>query len=190
MRLTILDNRDSFVWNLVQLATGLGIEVDLRAAQSTRLEELVDRPPDALLIGPGPGHPREARLSIELFGALPELPILGICLGHQALALAHGAAIAGSPELAHGRPIEVHHDASGLFRGLPQPATAGRYHSLTVVEASLPKGLTVTARSPAKEVLALADRTRPHFGLQFHPESILADCGPALLRNFLALAQA
>jgi len=189
MKLTILDNRDSFVWNLVHLAAALGVEVELLEARTTALKDLTNPPPAALLIGPGPGHARDARLSQELFRALPKTPILGVCLGHQALALAHGATIGPAPELAHGRPIEVHHNQTALFRGLPNPTRAGRYNSLTVEPASLPQTLTITATSQAGEVLGLAATASPHFGVQFHPESILSDCGPQLLGNFLALAR-
>lgn len=188
MRLTILDNRDSFVWNLVQLAKELGAEVELLEASRTHLEDLVACPMDALLVGPGPGHPRQAQLSVALFRALPKLPILGICLGHQALALAHGASIMGCLELAHGCPIEVLHSHRGLFHELPSPAIAGRYHSLTVSEKSLPGTLEISARSPSGEILALASRLQPHYGVQFHPESILSNCGKQLLQNFFTLA--
>lgn len=189
MKLTLLDNRDSFVWNLFHLAKSAGAEVELHEARTARLKDFTAAPPEALLIGPGPGHPREAELSRQLFRALPGTTMLGVCLGHQALALAHGASITASPELAHGRPVEVHHEGSGLFRGLSSPCLAGRYHSLTVDPASLPESLSPLAVSPTGELLAIAHRTRPHFGVQFHPESILSDCGPALLTNFLELAR-
>ena len=187
MRLAIVDNRDSFIWNLVHLAAGLGVEVELFEARTTTLADLRRNRPEALLVGPGPGHPAQAGLSLELFDAFPGLPILGVCLGHQALAVARGARITRSPELAHGRPVEVVHDGSGLFAGLPSPFLAGRYHSLSVADEGLPANLEVLARSPLGEILAMADRERPHFGVQFHPESQLAENGAELLGNFLAL---
>jgi anthranilate synthase/aminodeoxychorismate synthase-like glutamine amidotransferase len=190
MRLSILDNRDSFVWNLVHLAAGLGVEVELLEARTTSLAPLAASPPEVLLIGPGPGPPSAATLSLALFEALPRVPILGVCLGHQALALARGATIESTPKLAHGRPVELQHDGTGLFEGLPRPAFAGRYHSLTVCPSGLPSTLEVIARSPEGEVLALADRERPHFGVQFHPESILSNCGHELLANFFDTARA
>ena len=186
MRLAIVDNRDSFIWNLLHLAAGLGAEVRLFEAELTSVDDLRSYRPESLLIGPGPGHPSQARLSLALFEAFADLPILGVCLGHQALALARGATITSSPELAHGRPVEVVHTGRGLFAGLPSPFRAGRYHSLAVAEAGLPACLEVTARSLRGEVLALRDRERPHVGVQFHPESHLAECGAALLANFFA----
>ncbi len=187
MVLALLDNRDSFTWNLVQLLGELGAEVHVLERERHGLADLLALSPSRVLVGPGPGHPRDAGLSRSIFDALPDLPVLGVCLGHQALAVGLGATIGTTPELAHGRPVEVLHQGTGLFAGLPSPFEAGRYHSLTVVECSLPAELEVTARSAAGEVLAIAHRTRPHLGVQFHPESILCPEGRRLLGNFLAL---
>ena len=187
MVLALVDNRDSFTWNLVQACAALGAEVRVLERARHGLADLLALDPARVLVGPGPGHPRDADLALAIFAALPDRPVLGVCLGHQALGLGLGAEVATTPELAHGRPVEVHHDGTGLFAGLPAPFPAGRYHSLTLVEASLPAELAVTARSPAGEVLAVAHRTRPHLGVQFHPESILCPDGPRLLANFLAL---
>ncbi|MDF1798032.1 MAG: aminodeoxychorismate/anthranilate synthase component II [Planctomycetota bacterium] len=187
MALALLDNRDSFTWNLVQALAGLGQEVRVLERATATLADFQELAPERIVVGPGPGHPRDATLSQALFAAFPGTPMLGVCLGHQALALAAGATIGGSPELAHGRPVEVLHHDAGIFRGLPSPFEAGRYHSLCVVEDGLPPELEVTARSPLGEVLALRHRAHPHVSVQFHPESILCDQGPALLANFLGL---
>ena len=185
--LALIDNRDSFTWNLVQGLEALGMEVRVFEAGTATFRDFTELQASHILVGPGPGHPREAKLSLELFNGLPSTPILGVCLGHQALALAAGAAICGTPELAHGQPIGVHHNGTGLFRGLETPVHMGRYHSLTVARESVPTRLQITATSNQGEVLAIAHRTRPHYGVQFHPESILSEGGQGLLLNFLEL---
>jgi anthranilate synthase/aminodeoxychorismate synthase-like glutamine amidotransferase len=186
MRLAILDNRDSFIWNIVHLAHQSGADVRLFDGESDDLAAVQSHCPDAVIVGPGPGHPDQSRLSFELFRAYPDLPVLGICLGHQVLARLHGATIARSKELGHGRAIDIHHAGAGLFQGVPDPCHGGRYHSLCVTE--LPATLLATAHSLGGELMAIADPVRPHFGVQFHPESLLADCGAQLLANFFALA--
>jgi anthranilate synthase/aminodeoxychorismate synthase-like glutamine amidotransferase len=183
--LAFLDNRDSFTWNLVQGLRSLGETIRVLESGRVNLADFEALSPNRILIGPGPGHPRDAELSLALFEAFPRTPILGVCLGHQALAVAAGGTIGRTPELAHGRPIEVHHHAEGLFQGLPTPVPMGRYHSLTVLEEGLPEELEITARSPIGEVLSIAHKSRPHFGVQFHPESILSEHGQLLLANFL-----
>ena len=185
--LALLDNRDSFTWNLVQGLEALGVDVRVFEARMATLRDFERMQADHILVGPGPGHPKDARLSQDLFAALTRTPMLGVCLGHQALALGAGAATCGAPELAHGQPIDVLHDGTGLFRGIESPAPMGRYHSLTVAPESMPDCLRVTATSPCGEVLAIAHRARPHFGVQFHPESILSEGGQVLLQNFLEL---
>lgn len=186
MRLAILDNRDSFIWNIVHLAHAAGADVRLFDSESEGLAAVQSHRPDAVIVGPGPGHPDQSQLSFELFRAYPDLPVLGICLGHQVLARLHGAEIARSQELGHGRAIELHHDGTGLFQGLPTPCRGGRYHSLCVTQ--LPATLVATAHSSGGELMAVADPVRLHFGIQFHPESLLADCGAQLFANFFALA--
>ena len=138
MPLALLDNRDSFTWNLVQALAGLGQEVRVLERETATLMDFQGLRPERIVVGPGPGHPCDADLARALFEAFPTTPMLGVCLGHQALALAAGAVIGGSPELAHGRPVEVVHAGQGLFRGLPSPFAAGRYHSLCVLEDDLP----------------------------------------------------
>ena len=185
MPLALVDNRDSFTWNLVQLLWTLDQEVVVLERSRATLDDLRELAPERIVVGPGPGHAREAELSLAIFEAFEETPVLGVCLGHQALALAAGARITSAPELAHGRPVEVHHAGQGLFRGLTTPFRAGRYHSLTVAPEELPPELEITARSAIGEVLGLAHTRRPHLGVQFHPESILSELGSALVANFL-----
>jgi len=200
MRLALLDNRDSFVWNLVHLAHQRGAHVRLfgpdgRAVHDTRegplelapnasgLAALAGFAPDAVLVGPGPGHPDAAPLARAVFQRFTDRPVLGVCLGHQVLARLHGAEIERSAELGHGRPVQILHDGTGLFAGVAPDATAARYHSLCATSVRPP--LRVTARSPGGEILAVAHTSHPHHGVQFHPESLLASCGPELMDNFL-----
>lgn len=163
----------------------LGADVHVLERDRANLEDFEALAPTHILIGPGPGHPSDAALSAAICGAFPTIPLLGVCLGHQALAVSAGGAIGETPELAHGRSIEVHHNGVRLFQDLSSPVVMGRYHSLTVLEAELPPELTVTARSEIGEVLAIAHNARPHFGVQVHPESILSEHGQLLLANFL-----
>ena len=179
----LLDNKDSFVWNLAQALQTLGAEVAV--VRSDRLDVAAAGRCDALVISPGPGRPEDAGIAIAAIrrwsGARP---ILGVCLGHQAIGAAFGGAIVrGAP--VHGRATPVVHDGNGLFRGLPSPLPACRYHSLYVAEP-LPAELVATARDASGAVMALRHRSHPTFGVQFHPESFRTPAGPALLRNFLA----
>jgi anthranilate synthase component 2 len=186
----VLDNRDSFTFNLAQALQRLGAEVDVRRSSELDVAGLRALAPDALLIGPGPGRPEGAGCSLDAIRELAgELPILGVCLGHQAIAAAQGGRVAQAPELVHGRTVEVEHDGRGLFAGLPSPVAMTRYNSLTVVEADLPPALEVTARTPDGDVMGLRHRDHPLFGVQFHPESILSEHGERLLANFVALAR-
>jgi anthranilate synthase component 2 len=183
----VLDNYDSFTYNLVQLLGQLEagpIEV-VRNDQLT-LAQLLAQRPDRVVISPGPGRPEKAGLSVELLReAPPELPILGVCLGHQALAVAWGGEVVQAQQRLHGKVSKMYHDQSLLSQGLTNPFTATRYHSLLVREESLPDQLEVTAWTSDGEIMGLAHRQRPQFGVQFHPESVLTPDGGALLRNFL-----
>lgn len=179
----LLDNKDSFVWNLAQALGELGAPVEVVRSDRIDVEAAGGRA--AVVISPGPGRPEQAGSSIAVIrrwsGALP---ILGVCLGHQAIGAAFGAAVVrGEP--VHGRATPVHHDGTGLFAGLPAPLLACRYHSLYVTP-DLPADLVATAHTPAGEVMALRHRAHPTFGVQFHPESFRTPDGPRLLRNFLA----
>ena len=184
--LVLLDNRDSFTFNLVQALEILGARVEVLPGQSTTLGDILGLRPSHILIGPGPGGPAAARVGLELVRADSlDLPILGVCLGHQVLALALGARVQPAREPVHGRPARVEHDGMGVFSGLPNPVVMGRYHSLAVVEPSLPPELVVSARAEDGTVQGLRHRTRPLEGVQFHPESILSEHGSLLLGNFL-----
>jgi anthranilate synthase/aminodeoxychorismate synthase-like glutamine amidotransferase len=185
LRLAFLDNRDSFSWNLIQDLKSLGADVFVFEREKADLGQFKTLQADRIVIGPGPGHPQDAQLASALFAAFPKTPILGVCLGHQVLAHRLGATITGTPELAHGRPILVEHTGQGLFHGLKNPAVMGRYHSLTVSPDGLPEQVRVLAESECGEILALRHCSSPHWGVQFHPESILSKEGRLLLANFV-----
>ena len=183
----VVDNYDSFTWNLVQALGAL--DPDVVVARNDRFEpaEMLARRPRAVVVSPGPGRPERAGSSIATIAAAAGagVPLLGVCLGHQAIAAAFGGCVVRAPEPRHGKTSSVFHDGSGIFGGVPSPFDAGRYHSLVVEEASLPAELTVTARSEDGLVMALAHRERPVYGVQFHPESVLTPAGARLLANFV-----
>ncbi len=186
----IVDNYDSFTYNLVQ---ALGkLDRDVEVARNDRFEpgEIAARRPAAIVISPGPGRPENAGRSMAMIGAAESagIPLLGVCLGHQAIAAHHGGIVERAPEPRHGKSSRVAHDGTGLFDGLPRPFEAGRYHSLVVREDRLPAELVVTARSEDGLVMALAHRSLPVYGVQFHPESVLTPDGERLLANFVRLA--
>jgi len=187
-----VDNYDSFTYNLVQAVGKL--DPDVVVARNDRFDpaEVVRAQPRAVIISPGPGRPEDAGRSIAMIGAAEEagLPLLGVCLGHQAIAAFHGGVVERAPAPRHGKTSSVSHDGSGLFEGVSNPFEAGRYHSLVVREDSLPAELSVTARSEDGLVMGLAHRRKPVFGVQFHPESVLTAEGEKLLANFLAVEAA
>lgn len=188
MRVLLIDNYDSFTYNLAQALQTLGAEVLVRRNDAITVAEAEALAPSHLLVSPGPGRPEDAGVSIEMLLAfLGRLPILGVCLGHQALAHALGGHIRSARHLLHGEPSAISHDGGGLFEGLSEGFTAGRYHSLAVDEPTLPTALAVSARSDDGEIMALRHRTAPAFGVQFHPESVLTPEGPSLLANFLRM---
>jgi len=193
--LLFIDNADSFTFNLVQAFRGLGEEVQVRSGSPTTwkgptaLQELSAHPPAALVLGPGPGRPEAAETSLRLLTAFAgHIPILGICLGHQALALHLGARVDRSARLTHGQTSRIHHRQGGLFSGLPSPLCMTRYNSLCVIEETLPPELEVSARDDSGEVMALAHKSLPLWGLQFHPEAIRSVGGVKLLQSFLGRA--
>ena len=185
----IVDNYDSFTFNLHQALAALpelaGEELRVVRNDAETVETLAAWEPRAVILSPGPGHPRDAGLSLTLPDALPETPILGVCLGHQALALAAGARITRSPRPTHGRRVAIEHDGGRPLVGLPSPFDAALYHSLVVVDGNLPDELEVCARSVAGDIMALRHRARPHCGVQFHPESFMTEHGPRLLADLL-----
>lgn len=186
-RVLVLDNYDSFVYNLVQELGELGAEPSVVRNDAVGVADIRRRRPDALLLSPGPGRPEGAGITLAVVRELAgEVPILGVCLGHQAIGQAFGAAVVPAPTLMHGKTSAVHHRGSGLYAGLPQPFVATRYHSLVVTPASLPDELEVTATTDGGVVMGLRHRTLPVEGVQFHPESILTPLGPTLLANFLS----
>jgi anthranilate synthase/aminodeoxychorismate synthase-like glutamine amidotransferase len=185
----LIDNYDSFVFNLVRYLRELGQETAVVRNDRLRLDDVATMAPRAVVISPGPRGPEDAGVCVEFVRRFRNtIPMLGVCLGHQAIAAAFGGRVVRAAEPVHGRTSPIHHDGGGLFAGLANPFTATRYHSLVVEEATLPAELVVDARTPDGIPMALRHRERPIFGVQFHPESVLTDGGHALLRNFLMLA--
>ena len=182
--LLMIDNYDSFTYNLVHLFEELGAEVRVFRNDAITVEEAEALAPEQLVISPGPGRPADAGVSVELIRRLgPRIPTLGVCLGHQAIVEAFGGEIGQARALLHGKASPVDHDGKGVFRGLPVPFEAGRYHSLAALQ--VPDVLEVTARTPDGEVMGVRHRELPIEGVQFHPESVLTPLGPDLGRNFL-----
>ncbi|MDQ1741088.1 MAG: para-aminobenzoate synthetase component [Pseudonocardiales bacterium] len=184
-RILVIDNYDSFVYNLVQYLAQLGAEVVVRRNDEVTVDELGGF--DGVLISPGPGIPEKAGVSMAVVTAAAdaELPVLGVCLGHQAIGVAFGAVVERAPELLHGKTSDVLHHGDGVLAGLPTPFTATRYHSLTVREDTLPGELEVTARTASGVVMAVRHRDLPIEGVQFHPESVLTQGGHRILANWL-----
>jgi anthranilate synthase component II len=182
----VIDNYDSFTFNLVQMLLGAGERVEVVRNDACGVADLLARRPHGIVVSPGPGRPEAAGVCVELIRLGPRLPLLGVCLGHQSLAVACGAEVGRAGRQMHGKTSRVRHDAAGLFAGLPNPFEATRYHSLVVSEPSLPPHLVATAWSEDDgEVMGLRHRELPYFGLQFHPESVLTTVGPRLIDNFL-----
>jgi anthranilate synthase component 2 len=186
-RILVLDNYDSFVYNLVQELGELGAAPVVFRNDAIDIEGIRAQKPDAVLISPGPGRPEDGGVSLAAISQLAgEIPILGVCLGHQCIGQVFGGTVVAAPQLMHGKTSEVHHDGLGLFSGLPNPLVATRYHSLVIDPNSVPKELVVTATSTDGVIMGLRHRELPVEGVQFHPESVLTVSGPALLGNFLA----
>jgi len=186
-RILVIDNYDSFVYNLVQYLAQLGAEVVVRRNDEITAAEAGALGVDGILISPGPGVPEGAGVSMAVVSAAAEreLPVFGVCLGHQAIGAAFGAVVERAPELLHGKTSDVLHRGDGVLQGLPSPFTATRYHSLTVREDSLPEELEVTARTASGVVMAVRHRSLPIEGVQFHPESVLTQGGHRILANWL-----
>jgi anthranilate synthase/aminodeoxychorismate synthase-like glutamine amidotransferase len=184
----LLDNYDSFTYNLAQYLGELGCEVEVHRNDRISVEQIAQRKPERIVISPGPCTPQEAGISVELVQKLAgKIPILGVCLGHQAIGAAFGGKIIRAPKLFHGKTSQIRHDGSGVFRGLPNPFTATRYHSLIVERKSLPAELQVTAETDDDIIMGMQHREYALMGVQFHPESVLTDSGMQLLKNFLSI---
>jgi anthranilate synthase/aminodeoxychorismate synthase-like glutamine amidotransferase len=188
-RVLVIDNYDSFVYNLVQELGKLGAEPVVFRNDAIDIAGIRAESPDALLISPGPGRPESAGISLAVIEELAgEIPILGVCLGHQAIGMAYGGEVVSAPTLMHGKTSAIHHQGRGVFTGLPEPFVATRYHSLVVEPSTLPDVFEVTARTNDGVIMGLRHRTLAVEGVQFHPESLLTLEGPSLLANFLASA--
>lgn len=188
-RVVVIDNYDSFTFNLVQYLLELGAIVDVYRNDAITADALLDDRPSHVLLSPGPGGPDESGVCQAIARAAVDrpIPLLGVCLGHQTIGAVHGGAVVRAPRVMHGKTSRITHDGSGIFAGLPSPFIATRYHSLVVVERTLPEPFVVVARSEDGEVMALRHRELPIFGVQFHPESVLSEHGHALLGNFLGV---
>jgi anthranilate synthase component II len=193
-RVLVIDNYDSFVYNLVQYLGELGAETIVYRNDAASIEELAALAPDAVLVSPGPGSPDDPASvgvsidAIRTFGTAG-VPVLGVCFGHQCIGAIYGGDVVRAPHVMHGKTSQISHDGRGVFAGLPDPFTATRYHSLVVARDSVPDVLEVSAQSEDGLVMGLRHRELPIEGVQFHPESILTESGHALLANFLAMAR-
>ncbi len=187
--ITVIDNYDSFTYNLVQHLGGLGVEMEVVRNDATTSGELAARCPWAIVISPGPCTPKEAGISVEVIRALgATVPILGVCLGHQCIGAAFGGRVIRAPVPVHGKTSMIHHDGRTIYEGLPSPFEATRYHSLIVAREGLPDDLEVSAWLDDGTIMGLRHRRLPVEGVQFHPESVLTAVGKAILARFLALA--
>jgi para-aminobenzoate synthetase component II len=185
-RVLVIDNYDSFTYNLVQAFAALGADVLVRRNDAVTVATAEGLAPTHLVVSPGPGRPEDAGVSMAAIEAfLPRIPILGVCLGHQALGAVMGATIARAPRLMHGKSSAIYHDGRTIYRRLPNPFEGGRYHSLAVAAETLPRDLVVTAYTSEGEVMGIRHRMHPVEGVQFHPESVLTPDGTSLLRSFL-----
>jgi anthranilate synthase/aminodeoxychorismate synthase-like glutamine amidotransferase len=185
----VIDNYDSFTYNLVQYLGELGAKLEVVRNDALDVDAVARLAPERIVISPGPGHPRQAGVSLDVIRRLgPSTPILGVCLGHQAIGEAFGATVARARSQMHGKTSEIRHDGRGVFAGLPDPFAATRYHSLVVLPDTIPDDLELSARADDGEIMGLRHRRYPIEGVQFHPESILTTEGKRLLANFLRAA--
>ncbi len=189
-RILVIDSYDSFVYNIVQYLGELGADPVVHRNDQITVDEALELEPDGVLLSPGPGRPESSGIICDAVKAFADIgtPVLGVCLGHQAIGHVYGATVVRAPELMHGKTSPIEHDGGGVFEGLPSPLTATRYHSLVLDPATVPDSLEVTARSADGIVMGVRHRDADVEGIQFHPESILTGCGHDLLRNFLARA--
>ncbi len=189
--IVLIDNYDSFTYNLVHFLGELGEQVVVHRNDALSVPEVMAMAPDAIVLSPGPCDPNKAGICLDLVrAAAGRVPVLGVCLGHQAIGQTFGGEIKLAPEMMHGKTSAIHHDGSGVFQDLPQDFTATRYHSLMVAEPNLPADLRVTATSADGVIMGLAHRQHVVHGVQFHPESIASEHGHAVLKNFMTMARA
>jgi anthranilate synthase/aminodeoxychorismate synthase-like glutamine amidotransferase len=187
----VIDNYDSFTYNLVQYLSELGADVAVERNDAVSVEQIRERRPEGILISPGPGRPEEAGVSVDVIGELgADIPIFGVCLGHQSIAQHFGASVVRAERLMHGRTSQIHHHGRGVFENLPSPLTATRYHSLIVKRDTIPSTLEVTAWTDQDEVMGIRHVALPIEGVQFHPESFLTEHGHELIRNWLSSVSA
>ena len=188
--IVMIDNYDSFTYNLVQTMAGQGAELEVYRNDAISVDEVLARGPDGIVISPGPCTPREAGISVELIRRVSgSLPLLGVCLGHQSIGVAFGATVANAARIMHGKTSMVTFEAGPLYEGMKNPFAAGRYHSLAIIEKTLPPELVVDARSEDGEIMGVHHVSHPTYGVQFHPESVLTPAGKRLLRNFLTIVE-
>jgi anthranilate synthase/aminodeoxychorismate synthase-like glutamine amidotransferase len=187
VRLLMIDNYDSFTFNLVQYLGELGAQIEVVRNDVEKVDELLERDPAGVVISPGPGEPKAAGISVEMVSACAKrgIPLLGVCLGHQAIGVAFGGQIVRARSIMHGKVSSIEHDGSGVLRGIASPFEATRYHSLVIERDSCPEELLITAHSDEGEIMAIRHRKFPIEGVQFHPESILTRVGKTLLGSFL-----
>jgi len=189
--LLVIDNYDSFTWNLVHYLGELGAEPEVVRNDKLSAEEALDRHPEAIVLSPGPCTPNEAGICLDLIRqADGAVPIFGVCLGHQAIGQAYGGEVVRAPSLMHGKVSTIHHEGAGVFHGINGPFAATRYHSLTIAPDSVPDALTATAYTDDGVIMGVQHRSAPIHGVQFHPESIASEHGHRILRNFLEIAAA
>ncbi|HEX4965070.1 MAG TPA: aminodeoxychorismate/anthranilate synthase component II [Thermoanaerobaculia bacterium] len=185
----MIDNYDSFTYNLVQMLEAAGVEVAVLRNDAESVKSLLAREPEGIVLSPGPGRPEDAGVCLDLIRSRANVPLLGVCLGHQALGVAFGATVDRAPRLMHGKTSPVRHGDEGIFAGLPNPFQATRYHSLEVKEGTLPPELLPLAWADDGTLMGMRHRDLPFWGVQFHPESVLTSAGPRLLANFLTLCR-
>lgn len=186
----MIDNYDSFTYNLVQYLGQLGAEVEVHRSDEISIEQIEEMEPEAIFLSPGPRTPREAGIAVDVVAAFHRTkPIMGVCLGHQAIGCAFGAQIVRAPRLMHGKTSGIKNDGRTIFKGLPNPFTAGRYHSLIVERSALPPALEISAETEEGEIMGIRHREYPVEGIQFHPESILTPNGKRIMKNFLEIVK-
>ncbi len=195
MKITVIDNYDSFTYNLVQYLGQLGAEVLTIRNDCCSISEILSpafkMAPDRILLSPGPGRPNDAGVSLELINQVSKMvdpiPILGVCLGHQTIGQVFGGEVSSAKRIMHGKVSEITHNGKGLFEGIPSPYQVTRYHSLALLDATLPNNITVNARTNDREIMAIKIENYPFYGVQFHPEAILTKYGHDILKNFLEI---